>query len=266
MKKAVVSIVVGEKYRRIYNHMAPLNRMWMDRWGWDSMIIESIPDDFRTLYSKDGRQSGWIYNMYKLLIPSLFLKYDLVACVDSDCVINPSAACLSEYIDNIPNGGFAGVQDTTFEERKLFPSWNRYYYDGLRDAGYNGSPRYPKQHINGGLLLYRPSHVWERWIELLNMDLNLNEENRLNVYEVQGDRCLFLPRNWNTIWLYERVRRGWSKGTYNNRLSRKLNRCIMRFTERKKVNMVYKNVSMLHFAFEQQKMLLIDPTIMFEGK
>ena len=265
MKKAVVSVVVGDMYRTIYDHIAPLNRMWTDRWGWDSIVIDSIPDGFGARYSKDGRPGGWIYYMYKLFIPSLYRDYDLVAFVDGDCVINPNAACLSEFIDRIPRGGFAGVQDTTFEERKLFPNWKRYYYDGLRDYGYDGTPHYPERHINAGLLLYRPNDVRERWIELLNIDTDLNEENRLNVYEVQDDRCLFLPRNWNTIWLYERVRRGWSKGNYNNKVSRKLHRCILGLTERKKVNMVYKNVSMLHFAFEHKKMLLIDPIIVSHG-
>jgi len=163
-------------------------------------------------------------------------------------------------VDRIPHGGFAGVQDTTFEERKLFPTWKRYYYDGLRDYGYDGAARYPERHINGGLLLYRPGDVYERWNELLNIDSDLNEENRLNVYEVQEDRCLLLPRHWNTIWLYERVRRGWSKGSYNSKMSRRIAALYLRLTERKKINMVYRNVSMLHFAFEHKKMLYIDPT------
>jgi|GEM_PF-1515357 len=258
MKKAVVTMVVGDAYKKIYDHVAPLNHMWMDRWGWDSIIIDSIPDDFRARYSKSNNQSGWIYWMYKLMIPSLFRNYDLIAFVDSDCVINPNSACLSPYIENIPRGGFAGVQDTTFEERKLFPSWSRYYYDDLRDQGYNESPRYPERHINAGLLLYRPADVWERWIELLNIETDLNEENRLNVFEVQEERCFFLPNDWNTVWLYERIRRGWSKETYS-KLSGKLHRLKMLFTERRNINMVYQNVSMLHFAFEHKKMLLIDP-------
>jgi hypothetical protein len=260
MKKAVVTIVVGDKYRKIYDHVAPLNRKWMERWGWDSVVIDSIPDDFTASYSRSDKSSGWIFYMYKLFIPSLFRNYDLIAFVDSDCVFNPNADCLSEYIDDIPLGGFAGVQEITFEERKLFPNWSRYYYEGLRDLGYNGTPRYPERHACAGLLLYRPSDVWERWVELLNMNTNLNEENRLNVYEVQEGRCFFLPCHWHIVWLYERVRRGWSRGTYKNKISRKLSQCILSLTERKKVNMVFKNASMMHFGFEHEKMLLIDPT------
>ena len=259
MKKAVVSMVVGDTYQRIYNHVAPLNCAWIDRWGWDYIIIDSVPDDFKEQYTKKGNQPGWIYWMYKLLIPSLFRNYDLVAFLDSDCVINPNAACLSEYIDQIPLGGFAGVQDTTFEERKLFPSWNRYYYDDLRARGYNGLPRYPDRHINAGLLLFRPNEVWERWIELLNIDTEINEENRLNVFEVQDDRCLFLPMSWNTIWQYECVRRGWLNKKYHNNLLGKFHRGLLRYTEQNKVNMVFRSVSMLHFAFEHHKMLLLDP-------
>ena len=233
MKKAMVTIVVGEKYRRIYNHVAPLNRKWMDRWGWDSIIIESIPDDFRARYArKYNNNSRWVFLMYKLFIPSLFRNYDLVAFIDSDCVINPNAECLSKYLDNIPAGGFAGGQPVTFEERKLFPNWNEYYYDDLRSCGYNEFPRYPDKHISSGLLLYRPRDVWERWLELLNIDSELNEENRLNVYEVQEDRCFFLPKRWHVVWFYERVRRGWSKGYYSNKLTRKLNQCLLWFTER----------------------------------
>lgn len=261
MKKAIVSIVVGDTYQKIYNHIAPLNKMWMDRWGWDSIIIDNIPDDFRKLYSRCHKSPGWIFFMYKLLIPSLFRNYDLIAFVDSDCVINPNAGCLSAYMENIPKGGFAAAQTVTFAERKLFPNWNRYYYDDLRNLGYNGTPRYPEKHISVGLLLYRPKEVWEKWIELLNIDTNLNEENRLNVYEVQENRCFFLPMHWHTVWLYERVRRGWTKGSYNNRISRKLNNFVLEFTERNKVNMVYKNVSMMHFGFEHKKTLLIDPAL-----
>jgi len=262
MKKAMVTIVVGEKYRRIYNHVAPLNRKWMDRWGWDPIIIESIPENFRAQYAEKDKPSGWVFFMYKLYIPSLFRNYDLVAFIDSDCVINPNAECLSQYIDNIPTGGFAGGQPVTFEERKLFPNWNQYYYDDLRSHGYDEFPKYPDKHINSGLLLYRPSDVWERWLELLNMDSELNEENRLSVYEVQEDRCFFLPRQWHVVWLYERVRRGWSKGYYSNKLTRKLNQCLLKFTERNRINMVYREVSLLHFALEHHKTFLIDTTAM----
>lgn len=260
MRKAVITLVAGDEYRKLYDHVAPLNSMWMHRWGWDSIIITSIPDDFRRVYSRDDRPSAWAYIMYKLLIPSLFRDYDLVAFIDGDCVINPAAGCLSDYAEDIPAGGFAAVQTVTFEERKLFPDWNRYYYDDLRGRGYEGTPRYPERHINAGLLLYRPRDVWERWIDLLNIDAGLHEEHRLNVYEVQEERCLFLPDRWNVLWMYERARRGWVYGSYGNRLARPVNRRLMERDERKKLNMVYGDSSMVHFAFEHRKMLWIDPT------
>lgn len=258
MKKAIVTLVVGDTYRKIYDHIAPLNRMWMGRLGWEEIIIDCIPEDFRKRYDRKSKANGWIYYMYKLFLPSILLNYDLIAFVDSDCVINPNAECLSQYVDKIPLGGFAGVQTVTFEERKLFPTWKCFYYDALRDIGYDGLPPYPERHINAGLLLYRPKDIWKRWIELLNIETNLNEENRLNVYEVQDNRCFFLPRMWNTVWLYERVIRGWSPGFHRNKLFRKIHESVLTLSEGRKINMVYKNVAMLHFAFEHQKMLLID--------
>lgn len=114
-------------------------------------------------------------------------------------MINPNASCLSSFINKIPIGGFAGVQTVSFEYRKLFHGWNRYYYDDLRENGYDISQRYPELHVNAGLLLYRNEEVWERWIELLSLDLDINEENRLNAYGVQDGRCFFLPRHWNTV-------------------------------------------------------------------
>jgi hypothetical protein len=259
MRKAVVTIVAGERYRILYDHIASLNGLWMHRWGWDFIMITSIPSDFRNSYSRDDRPSAWIYYMYKLAIPSLFRDYDLIAFLDSDCVINPGAGCLSEYVVDIPNGGFAAVQDVTFDERKLFPTWNRYYYDDLVDRGYDGVPPHPKIHINAGLLLYRPRDVWERWLDLLRIDIGLNEENRLNVYEVQDHRCLFLPHHWNVVWMYERARRGWiHEKSYKNRIARGVNRRLREVGERKRVNVVYRDVSMMHFAFEHAKMLWIN--------
>lgn len=258
MKKAVVTIVIGDKYRSIYNHVAPLNRRWMDRWGWDSIIIDDIPDDFRYSHSKSGKSFGLICMLYKLQIPSLFRHYDLVAFVDCDCVINPNATCLSEYAEGIPIGGFAAVQEVSFEERGLFPGWPYYHYDGIDGTGYGGPPRFLKRHINSGLLLYRPEEVWARWLELLDVDSDLNDEYRLNISEVQDDKCLFLPEHWNVLWLYERVRRGWSKGSYGNKISRKVNQLILSLTEREKANMVLRNSSMMHFALEHDKMMLID--------
>ncbi len=261
MKKAVVTIAVGEKFQRLHNHVAPINRIWMDRWGWDSIVIDMIPDDFQAMYEGKGKSFGWICLMYKLMIPSLFRNYDVVAFLDGDCVINPNAGCLSEYVDKIPSGGFAGVQDVSYEERELFPNWNHYYYDDLRVRGYQSNPPFPKQHANAGLLLYRPNEIWERWQELLHVDVEggLTVENRINVYEVQEGRCFFMPEHWHVLWLYERVRRGWSKGSYSNRFSRKMNGILLGMTERDKVHAVLESVSMIHFAFEHQKMMLVDP-------
>lgn len=259
MKKAVVTIVVGDKYQRIYNHVSPLNNKWMERWGWDSIIIDSIPEEFKVRYCKKNESLGLICMWYKLVIPSIVKDYDLVAFVDCDCVINPNAACLSEYEDSIPRGGFAGVQVVSFEERKLFPNWRQSFYDGLQIDGYNMAPSFPEKHINSGLLLYRPCEVWERWLELLNIDSDLNDEYRLNIFEVQAGRCFFLPECWNILWYYERVRRGWSKGTYRNKLTRIISQLFLSLTERNKIHKVLVDASIMHFAHEPQKMMLIDP-------
>lgn len=44
------------------------------------------------------------------LLPADLLDYDLVAFVDSDVAINPSAPCLSQLATDIPLEGFAAVQ------------------------------------------------------------------------------------------------------------------------------------------------------------
>lgn len=264
MRKALVTMAIGARFEREYEHLLPLREAWARRHGWDLHVVRSIPEPFVRAHSRSDKPGlGWCCYLYKLQLPEAFSDYDLVAYVDSDIAINPAAPCLSAYESQIPAGGFAAVQTVGHEERRrLFPLWAEYYYDDLVARGFNRSVPNPKLHVSSGVLLFRPRDVAERWSALITLDTDLNEENRLNVYEVQAGRCFLLPGPWHVVWMYERHRVGLEKPirTVWGRLARKCRKTVRwrRSRESAAILGTLQNCHMLHFGYEHEKVFFLD--------
>ena len=252
-KKKLVTLAVGDEYQRLERVSGPSRREYAKRHGWQYEVIERIPDSFRQRFP--GARFGWVCNLYKLLLPELNQEYDLVAYMDNDSVVSPRASCLSSYSDQLPSGGFAAVQTVHFAERARFhPEWAANYYAELPLGDL--IVRNVEAQINGGLLLFRPREVRDAWTALLNSDTPLNEENRLNAHEVQAGRCLFLPGEWNLLWMYEKYRLGIlrpQRNPFDKLWNRAYNRYIGKWHERARMNDALNRCFMLHLAFEHRK-------------
>ena len=119
----------------------------------------------------------------------------------------------------------------------------------------------PELHVSAGVLLYKPADVAASWRALLGIRNGLNEENRLNVYEVQAGRCLFLPPQWNVVWMYERQRLGLER-RFASRTGKALAkaRTMLKVGERGEriaaLNTL-RDSHMLHFGYEHEKIFWI---------
>jgi hypothetical protein len=209
MKKAMVVCAIGDQYQELYAHVAPSFVHYSEKHGWDLYVISEIPDWFSKEYSRPNWDFRLLCCAYRLYQPTLFLNYDLLAIMDPDMIINPTAPCLSEHYDRIPPEGFAAAQTVSFEDRQLFNAWNEYYYDDFLSHDEVVKLPLPKVHINSGLVLLKPSDTNRKWLDLLNLDSDLPDEQRLNLYMTQASMVHVLPTEWNVIYPYELVRRGY---------------------------------------------------------
>jgi hypothetical protein len=259
MKKVLVSLAIGEQYAELDRTTAPFREAWAARHGWDCETIRELPSWFLERHSSEGAKSA--STLYKLLIPGAFAAYDLVAFCDLDAFMNPDAPCLTTYEDQIPEGGFAAANDLPFEKRAVcFPEWEVDYYVELeKRIGAKLDLPSREQSMNSGLMVYRPSEVADRWQKLADMDTPLNEENRLNVFEVQQGKCFFLPLEWNVVWQYY-VREHFpylQRPARHNRWIHRANTLIARTIgapiERRHLMATLAKSHVLHLAFQRAK-------------
>lgn len=252
LRKAIVISAIGSRYEALYKKVSPTFEQYAARHGWDIKVISELPGWFSKQYSRPAWDFRLLCCAYRLHQPSLFPDYDLLALMDPDMVMNPTAPCLSSYYDAIPAHGLAAVQDVRFSERRLFPEWRQYHYsDFLEDEDVMNLP-YPETHINNGLLLMRPSEVKDEFSELNRSDSGISDEDRVNLRFTQTGRVFLLPPEWNVIYPYELVRRGYGarrKAPSKSRIIRRIGYEIdARWTQQRFIMKIFPDVHILHFA------------------
>jgi hypothetical protein len=241
----------------IYRNLASAFECYATEHNWDLKLHFQIPDWFSQRYSRPNWGPRLLYSAYKLYLPTMYADYDLLALMDGDIVINPKAPCLSAYFDMIPPKGVAAVQDVRFEERTMFRGWPAYHYDGLISHDDVGRLPFPELHVNSGVMLVKPADVKEEWLELLDMDTDLNDEDRINLYLTQAGRAFILPSAWNVIYQYELVRRGLRSAHSRVMLFRKLQKMWdILYREQRNIRTIFPDVYALHFASMNKDILL----------
>jgi hypothetical protein len=252
MRKAIVVSAIGPQYTALFRNVAPTFEHYAARHGWDIKVITELPDWFRDRYARPEWDFRLLCCAFRLHQPSLFPGYDLLALMDPDMIINPQAPCLSGYWDDIPAAGIAAVQEISFEERSLFPSWRKYHYsDFLSEEEVQELP-FPDRHINTGLILLRPYEVMEELSALNLADSSLSDEDHINLSFTQRGRVFFLSPKWNVIYPYELARRGCLPRPLPHsrwRIVRKArDELDLRVTQPRLVKKLFNDAYVLHFA------------------
>ena len=262
MKKALVTIAIGEKYEALEKAYAKTRVEYAKRHGYEYIVYTEMPADWVEV-KKDFPKKRQA-NMFKLYLPTLQHDFDFVAFIDVDTAVSPTAPCLTEHEPQIPKGGFAACETYDWDERHHYwPDWAEDYYKGLEEkygVKFTDEIKNPQVNINGGLMLYRPQEISERWRELSEMDTPLTQENLLNVYDVQNGLVHIMPREWNLLWMYEKFRLGYLKPAKNDLIKarNKLLNLYGRPFEKPMIEDALKRCHMLHLAYEHEKLLWLD--------
>ena len=130
MKKAIVTLVIGEKYNEIWKRSEPYFTDYAQRCDADLLVLENIPDLPSPHWAK--------FSVYELLKK----QYDRIAFIDADILIRPDAPSLFDIVPSdqfgIFNEGLYTPRSVCIHEvRKVFkvdlPKWNGkdYYNTGV---------------------------------------------------------------------------------------------------------------------------------------
>jgi len=257
VKKAIVAIAIGAEYRAVVRNVTPMLRHYASTHHWHLHYVTQLPQEFRRNFSRPHWDDYRLLTNFKLYLPTMFANYDLLVLADPDLLVHPQAPCLSEYVEDIPKNGLAAVQPVTFEERILFPDWNRYYYDDFLSRDEVATIPFPKRHVNTGLLILKPEEIQTEFLELLRMNNDYFDEYRINLSFTQGERVFFLPRRWNVIYPYEMMRRGQEPlRTSQNWLARKvIYQFDIRIRQQRMIRDMFRDVWALHFACTDNNVL-----------
>jgi hypothetical protein len=221
MKKAIVCMGIGGPYERQLQATRPFREAYAARHGWDLVDVTEMDERSRSL--GEGYSTALRCHLQKLLLPdTLKDRFDLVLFVESDVIINPAAPCISIYERFLPEGAFGAVACTLPQERlAVAPRRGQWPMEPRVDIG--------DFYMNGGVELYRPTEVAERWLRLFKENCGASDENLLNLFDAQQGRVLWLPSEWNRVWLYEKVRVGYTRrggGVVTKALNRLKNRYL----------------------------------------
>lgn len=262
MKKALVTIAIGEKYERLEQSYSKTRIEYANRHGYDYIVYKEMPADWLEV-KRDFPRSRQA-NMFKLYLPTLQHDYDFVAFIDVDTAVNSKAPCLTEFEPLIPKEGFAACETYDWDERhKYWPDWAEDYYKGLEEkygVKLDNEITNPRLNINGGLMLYRPREISQRWKDLSEINTPLTQENLLNVHDVQNGLVHIMPREWNLLWMYEKFRIGYLKPATSDfwKARNKVINNYGRVFEKPLMEEALGRCHMLHLAYEHHKLLWLD--------
>ena len=186
---AVVTLAVGEKYRRLLSFLwSPLHG-YAKKCGADLIVCDEAPDQKfrRSLLSQ------------KLLLPNRYSSYDWIFFVDLDVLISNIAPsvfdCVDEsfafsaVVDNRESAGFKNTALHVWRRPDILEETHRSYFTsrGFQDSELlHGS-------INGGAFLCRPSVIGKLFEDAYWSDLpETSHEEAIAAYVSQTNR-LFKP-------------------------------------------------------------------------
>ena len=206
MKVAVVVFVMGDRYiqqfQKTFKHAL---ETYCQTYDYKLIILTSLLKEEAQM---DKKKFYW----QRLLIPFHFKEYDFVVSLDSDILIHPNAPPLP--LHEIPEGRVAAVNERKYlgnyewrERIQVKMGWER---TGKEWYALSGEDKNYHDHINGGLVIYQPSHHGDLFKQLYEdnisnyMKYHQDDQSILSSYLIDHDLIYWLDERFNRIWFFWR--------------------------------------------------------------
>lgn len=260
MKIVITTLAVGESFVQMESKLASQRNELATLVGASYQPIYKIPPIVEQIhplasFSKKAQLS-------KFSLAREFQSHDLVIFIDNDVLINPLNFDIQDILEATEKKPLAAVQSVEDHERSMYwkKMWNPNYYSALSEQ-FQGiefplEVNYPDRYINGGFYAFRPKKIMEHFDRCLRVENPLNDDQRINTDLVQKDLVEYLSQKYNTLWYYEKYRKGLLLPETNHfaiNRNRVWNRIGPLWGEAKYMLEAYKNTACLHLAFEHFK-------------
>jgi hypothetical protein len=187
MKKAILTIVSGEKYGKVWKRSEPFFAHYADRCGADLLVLKELPELPSPHWAK--------FSIYELLKK----KYDRVAFIDADILIRPDAPSL---FDIVPEDQFGIFNEGLYTPRSMCIHEVKKVYN-VDLPKWNG-----KDYYNTGVMVvsrqYR--HLFKITEEIKPLRNSFGEQTYLNMKIMANDVKIFsLPYQYNRMSILDRI-------------------------------------------------------------
>jgi hypothetical protein len=186
-RKAIMTIVSGDKYREIWKRAEPFFNAYADKCDADLLILRDIPNLPSAHWAK--------FSIHELLKK----QYDRIAFIDADILIRPDAPSL---FDVVPEDQFGIFNEGLYSHRAVCIHEARKVY-GVRLPRWDG-----KSYYNTGVFVCSREHrhVFKVEEAVKPMRNSFGEQTYLNMRLIGSDVKIFsLPCQYNRMSLMDRI-------------------------------------------------------------
>ena len=186
-KLAILTIVIGEKYQKIWEKTEPFFNDYADKCGADLLVLKEIPDLPSPHWAK--------FSIYELLKK----QYNRIAFIDADIIIRPDTPSL---FDIVPENQFGIFDEGQYTPRSICMHEVKKVYN-IPLPKWNG-----KTYYNTGVMVISREH---RHIFSINEHVkplrnSFGEQTYLNMRIMQSEVKVFpLSHKFNRMSLMDRV-------------------------------------------------------------
>jgi len=217
-KNALVIMVVGEKYKKHFLYNKKKFISYAEKINCDLIICNQPPDKKFTRSLMHQR----------MLLPSLYNKYEWIACLDIDIIISKDAPSIFDYTDNNKGFGAYVIPRHTQKWKNAVKNYYRHSEEILKEThesyfesrNFSEFPKATKTiaSINGGVMLFNPIKVSKLFKDayysnftpsikkgstMVHRKPDSNNEEAFLAYFSQINNLFFsIPEKFNNIVLY----------------------------------------------------------------
>lgn len=187
MKKAIMTIVSGDKYRKIWELAEPYFNAYADKIGADLLVLSELPNLPSPHWAK--------FSIYELLKK----KYDRVAFIDADILIRPDTPSL---FDIVPEDEFGIFNEGYYTPRSVCLHEVKKVYD-VNLPNWNG-----KDYYNTGVMVVsrKHRHIFKVQDAVKPLRNSFGEQTYLNMRIMQsGEKVHLLSHRFNRMSIMDRV-------------------------------------------------------------
>ncbi len=188
MKKAIITIVSGEKYSQIWKRSEPFFNAYAEKCNADLLVLKEMPRDLPSPH--------WAkFSIYELLKK----QYDRIAFIDADIIIRPDTPSL---FDIVPEDQFGIFNEGLYAPRAMCIHEVRKVYN-VALPKWNG-----KDYYNTGVMVISRQHryLFKITEEIKQLRNSFGEQTYLNMKIMANDVKVFpLDYKFNRMSILDRV-------------------------------------------------------------